>query len=118
VILTVGTIQGVAQIASVVCLLLLAFLSLLPSQWMRRTGLHKTMEHFLAYSGSGFIFVLATGARYVLATTVAIVLLAAALEYTQKWARGRSADLDTFIAGAAGAAGGAIAGWAIMVIAG
>lgn len=93
-----------------ICFCVLATLSLLPADEMVRTHAPKVVEHFVAYAGAGVFAALGFGrvgwpaARI----TAALIAFAAALEYAQRFARGRESGWDTFFASSVGAAAGVL----------
>lgn len=93
-----------------ICLCVLATLSLLPADEMVRTHAPKVVEHFVAYSGTGVFAALGFGrAGWPAARIIAaLIVLAGALEYAQRFARGRESGWDTFFASGVGAIAGVL----------
>jgi VanZ family protein len=93
------------------CVVLLAFLSLLPAQEMVRTDLPGELEHFVAYAGSTAIAVAAYGLRWAGFRIIGYFwAYAGMLEYLQHLAPGRHPAFEDFAASALGAlcGGGAV----------
>ena len=84
--------------------MLLAVLSLLPAQYMVRTGTPGQLEHFVAYTGSATIATAGYGRRR---GTVRIIglfwIYAGVLEYLQHFSLGRHPSIADFAASALGA---------------
>ena len=92
------------------CVILLAILSLLPSQQMMRTGLPGRVEHFVAYAGSAAIAVAGYGAtRGGTQIIGGFWVYAAILEYLQHFSPGRHPAVGDFAASALGALFGGLA---------
>ena len=92
------------------CVVLLAVLSLLPSEDMVRTGLPGRLEHVIAYAGSAAIAMAASGATRGVAQMIAgFWLYAGILEYLQHFSPGRHPSLGDFGASAFGALCGGLA---------
>jgi VanZ family protein len=92
------------------CVILLAVLSLLPTQAMVRTRLPGRVEHFVAYAGSAAIAMAGYGASR---GTIQIIggfwVYAGVLEYLQHFSPGRHAAIEDFAASAFGALCGGLA---------
>jgi VanZ family protein len=93
------------------CAVLLAFLSLLPTQEMVRTELPGQLEHFVAYAGSTAIAMAAYRLRWGCFRIVGCFwVYAGVLEYLQHFSPGRHPALEDFAVSALGAlCGGAAA---------
>jgi VanZ family protein len=103
--------QGTAamlRVTSLLCIVLLAVLSLLPANDMVRTGLPGKFEHFVAYAGSATITVGGYGDRY---GTIGVIsfywVYAGILEFLQQFSPGRHPSTWDFTASAFGALCGA-----------
>jgi VanZ family protein len=93
-----------------VCVVILAVLSLLPAQYMVRTGLPGALEHFVAYAGSAAIAVVGYGRRRSAACVIAgFPVYAGVLEYLQNFSPGRDATIADVAVSALGALCGGIA---------
>jgi VanZ family protein len=89
---------------------LLAVLSLLPSQAMVRTGLPGRLEHFVAYAGSAAVAMAGYGAsRGSMQIIGGLWVYAGILEYLQHFSPGRHPSLADFAASAFGAMCGGLA---------
>ena len=92
------------------CVVVLAFLSLLPAQDMVRTGFPRPLEHFAAYAASGAIAVAGYGLNRGATRAIGgFWLYAGILEYLQHFSPGRHPALEDFAASALGALCGGIA---------
>ena len=92
------------------CVILLAVLSLLPSQAMVRTGLPGRLEHFVAYAGSAAIAMAGYGAsRGGMQIIGGFWVYAGILEYLQHFSPGRHPAIEDFAASALGALCGGLA---------
>jgi VanZ family protein len=92
------------------CVVLLAFLSLLPAQDMMRTGFPGQLEHFAAYAGSGAVAMAGYGLnRGGVRVVGCFWLFAGILEYLPHFSPGRHPALADFAASAAGALCGGVA---------
>jgi VanZ family protein len=86
------------------CVILLAVLSLLPTQAMVRTGLPGQLEHFVAYAGSAAIAIVGYGAsRGGIQIIGGFWVYAGILEYLQHFSPGRHPAIADFAASALGA---------------
>jgi len=93
------------------CVILLAVLSLLPAQYMVRTGGSGRFEHFVAYAGSAAIAVV--GYRRLAPVLAGFCAYAGVLEYLQSFSPGRDVAIDDVVVSALGAlCGGIVAGLA------
>jgi VanZ family protein len=93
------------------CVVLLAFLSLLPAHEMVRTDLPGQLEHFVAYAGSTAIAIAAYGLRGGGFRIIGCFwAYAGMLEYLQHFSPGRHPALEDFAVSALGAlcGGGAV----------
>jgi VanZ family protein len=93
------------------CVVLLAFLSLLPAQEMVRTDLSGQLEHFVAYAGSTAIAMAAYGLRWgCFRINGCFWVYAGVLEYLQHFSPGRHPAFEDFAVSALGAlcGGGAV----------
>jgi VanZ family protein len=92
------------------CVILLAVLSLLPTQQMVRTGLPGRLEHFVAYAGSAAIAMAGYGAsRGGMQIIGGFWVYAGILEYLQHFSPGRHPSTADFVASALGALCGGLA---------
>ena len=82
-------------------LLAIVVLSLVPVEWRPSTGLAKELEHGIAYAIVAVVLTIAGLARW--PGILAIVVLAAALEFGQNFVPGRDSSLTDFLISAAGA---------------
>ena len=98
-----GFARYVRPVRLVACVGLLAIvaLSLAPLEWRPSTGLAKELEHGIAYCIVAVVLTIAGLARW--PGILAIVVLAAALEFGQNFVPGRDANLADFLVSAAGA---------------
>ena len=105
--------SGWLRAAAVVCVFLIAFLSLIPGRWQERTTLPGPLEHFGAYLITAMIVGIATRRRRnPLFIAVALTTVAAVLEVLQFWSPGRDPQFVGFGGSAAGAFTGALlANW-------
>jgi VanZ family protein len=86
------------------CVILLAVLSLLPTQAMVRTGLPGRLEHFVAYAGSAAVAMAGYGAsRGSIQIIGSFWVYAGILEYLQHFSPGRHPSIGDFAASALGA---------------
>jgi VanZ family protein len=86
------------------CVILLAVLSLLPTQDMVRTGVPGQLEHFVAYAGSVTIAIAGYRRRRGTAQTVGLFwIYAGVLECLQHFSPGRHPSIVDFAASALGA---------------
>ena len=92
------------------CVILLAVLSLLPTQAMVRTGLPGRLEHFIAYAGSAAIAIAGYGvSRGSMQIIGSFCVYAGILEYLQHFSPGRHPAIEDFAASALGALCGGLA---------
>ena len=97
--------------AKAICLLgaaaavALAVATLIPGNWVPRTGLGFKFEHFSAYFVTAIVLCVASRRPYVVAGS--LIVVAAILEALQNLTPDRSADLTAPLAAAAGAICGA-----------
>jgi VanZ family protein len=85
------------------CIVLLAFLSLLPGDKLVRTGASGWIEHVGAYCGSMLVIAAAYERRLGrLALVAGLVCYAGVLEIAQIWSPGRQAALSDWLASSAG----------------
>jgi VanZ family protein len=92
------------------CVILLAVLSLLPSQAMVRTGISGRLEHFVAYAGSAAVAMAGYGAsRGGMEIIGGLWVYAGVLEYLQHFSPGRHPAIEDFAASALGALCGGLA---------
>jgi leader peptidase (prepilin peptidase)/N-methyltransferase len=89
------------RFAACVGLLAIVTLSLVPVEWRPSTGLAKELEHGIAYWIVAVVLTMAGLARW--PGILAIVVLAAALEFGQNFVPGRDSNLADFLVSAAGA---------------
>ena len=95
--------ERLLRIATWVCVLVVAVLSLLPSQEMARTSLGGHVEHALAYAGTTFFAALAYAPRAGAGRPVAgLVVYAGVLEVLQRYSPGRTSAVEDFLASATG----------------
>jgi VanZ family protein len=91
------------------CVIVLGFLSLVPTEDIVRTGFPGHVEHFAAYAGSGAIAMAAyglnRGGRRVIGC---LWLYAGVLEYLQHFSPGRHPAVEDFAASALGALCGGV----------
>ena len=97
------------------CVILLAVLSLLPTQAMVRTGLPGQLEHFVAYAGSAAIAMAGYGASRGIVQIIigGFWVYAGILEYLQHFSPGRHPAIEDF---AASALGSLCAGLAVALL--
>jgi hypothetical protein len=89
------------------CVTALALLSLVPGDFMVRTGAPGLAEHFVAYLGTGAIAGLGYRRRVGFVQIAALLIAyAGLLEISQHWIPGRHSDLLDFATGSAGVAVG------------
>jgi VanZ family protein len=99
-----GLVMTSLRVLTWCCVILLAVLSLLPTQAMVRTGLPGQLEHFIAYAGSAAIAMAGYGAsRGGMQIIGGFWLYAAILEYLQHFSPGRHPSIGDFAASALGA---------------
>jgi VanZ family protein len=85
----------VSHAAAVICVLLLALLSLLPAADVTRTEMGGSLEHILAWGGSTVVIIVVYRQRAaVLVLVGALVLYAALLELAQFLSPGRHPALS------------------------
>ncbi|MCK0195614.1 VanZ family protein [Ancylobacter sp. 6x-1] len=91
--------------SGIVCLVIIAVLSLLPAQEMARTGAPKQMEHFMAYFGTAIFWAAAFFGmpRTMWRAAVFLVALAGAMEGLQAFSPGRTPQMLDFVFSGAGA---------------
>ena len=105
-----GLLRTLIRLLTWCCVVLLAFLSLLPAEDMARTGFPGELEHFAAYAGSGTIAMAGYGLkRGAIRVIGCLWLYAAILEYLQHFSPGRHPTVEDFAASALGALCGGIA---------
>ncbi|MDX2202331.1 MAG: VanZ family protein [Hyphomicrobiaceae bacterium] len=103
-----ATLRRLAGIGAGLCCVLVAVLSLLPADEMRRTGAGGHLEHLAAYAATACLCRLATCRMRT--TTLALCLCgyAGVLELLQQLAPGRSSKVEDFAFSAAGVAIGLV----------
>jgi VanZ family protein len=105
-----GLLRTSLRLLTSACVVVLAFLSLLPAQDMVRTGFPGRLEHFAAYAGSGALAMAGYGLnRGGVRVVGCLWLYAGILEYLQHFSPGRHPALEDFAASAVGALCGGIA---------
>jgi VanZ family protein len=105
-----GTLRMSLGFLTWCCVVLLAFLSLLPAEDMTRTGFPGEVEHFAAYACSAAIAVAGYGLnRGRLLIVGSFWLYAGILEYLQHFSPGRHPTFLDFAASALGALCGEVA---------
>jgi VanZ family protein len=99
--------------ASGLCLLFIAFYSLIPQTERIGTGVPGKDEHVLAYSVTGLLLSLSfRSEKGPLLAAVHLTWIACLLEFLQQWAPGRHPRMsDAVISAAAGVLGSAAAAW-------
>jgi VanZ family protein len=86
-------------------------LSLLPSTYLKRTGLGGHLEHFVAYLLTAAIFCLAyRSRRQSLGIAIGLAATAALFEIGQYFSTGRTPALGDWMASSAGIVAGALIG--------
>lgn len=101
----------------VLAVTVLAILSLLPGDLQIRTGASPQLEHFAAYGLTmAVIAVLWSGRAAVLGWLVAVLCLAAGLEWMQGFLSTRTRSLSDFLSSAAGIFAGALLGSLVVTI--
>ncbi|MBN8995710.1 MAG: VanZ family protein [Rhizobiales bacterium] len=103
---------GRALIAT--CVILITALSLIPGSWQERTGLPGPVEHFIAYSGTGFILAVVLPRRLLWPATALLAGYSGVMEILQNFSPGRDPAVFDFIISSAGAFFGAGLGWVIF----
>jgi VanZ family protein len=92
--------------------LLLALLSLLPSEHLTRTGAGGHLEHLLAYMCAMLLLATVHGERGILRCALALIAYAGVLEFLQRYSPGRTSSLRDFLYGA----GGVVLGCAVVAL--
>ena len=94
------------------CVVLLAVLSLIPGDYMVRTGAPGDLEHFVAYLGTGVIASLGYARRMgYLVPAALLCAYAGVLEIDQNFAPGRHPDFIDFAFSSAGILTGLLLVW-------
>jgi leader peptidase (prepilin peptidase)/N-methyltransferase len=96
-----SNVNRLVRLVGYVSLIGIVVLSLVPVEWRPSTGLAKQLEHGVAYWIFAVVLTVAGLARW--PQMLAIVVLAAALEFGQVFVPGRDSSLTDFLASAAGA---------------
>jgi VanZ family protein len=104
--------SGRALIA--VCVVLITILSLLPGSWQERTRLPGPVEHFIAYTGTGFILALVLPRRWLWPAAAVLAAYSGLMEILQNLSPGRDPAVRDFLVSSAGAFFGAWLGWFIF----
>lgn len=99
------------QVLIVACVILITVLSLLPGSWQERTSLPGPVEHFIAYSGTGFILALFLPRRLLWPAAVLLAAYSGLMEILQNFSPGRDPAVRDFLVSSAGAFFGAGIGW-------
>jgi len=108
-------LERVMRLATWVCVVVLAILSLLPKEDMIRTGADGRFEHFIAYAGTMAVAAIGYGPRFGRWSIVlALIAYAGALELGQYFAHGRTPAVADFAAGAVGVLVASL-GFAVLV---
>ena len=112
-IASIATRSVWTKLASGICLLLIAVLSLIPQEERVSIGLPGVSEHFIAYSVTGLLLGLSLpGRNGPLLAAVHLAWFAALLEFLQQWSPGRHPRVsDAIISAVAGGLGAAFAAW-------
>ena len=79
------------------CVLLLALLSLLPSEHLTRTGAGGRLEHLLAYMCTMLLLATVHGERGILRCALALIAYAGVLEFMQRFFVGRTPSVRDFM---------------------
>jgi VanZ family protein len=99
------------QVLIVACVLLITVLSLLPGSWQERTSLPGPVEHFIAYSGTGFVLALFLPRRLLWPAAALLAAYSGLMEILQNFSPGRDPAVRDFLVSSAGAFFGAGIGW-------
>ena len=91
------------------CVLLIAVLSLIPPETEIRTGFAPSLEHAIAYAGTGGAFVLGYPRQRCWMIALILSVYSGVLEGLQAFSPGRHPGLDGFVASTLGAVIGAYA---------
>ena len=92
------------------CVGVILYLSLVPGTMRPHTGASGHFEHFMAYAGTGAIFVPARSRMALLCAAVGLSWLSGAVEIAQLWIPGRTGEIPGFVWSSAGAWLGLLAG--------
>ena len=95
------------RLAGWFCVVVLAYLSLVPHDMEVRTTLVPGVEHLIAYAATAGLLTLGYPGRRVLRVAAALILYSAALELLQSFSPGRHPGLDGFVWSGLGALAGA-----------
>jgi VanZ family protein len=91
------------RLAGWFCVVVLAYLSLVPYDMEVRTTLLPGVEHLIAYAGTAGLITLGYPGQRVLVIAAALILYSAALELLQSFSPGRHPGLDGVVWSALGA---------------
>ncbi len=86
-------------------------LALLPGSWQERTSLPGPVEHFIAYSGTGFVLALFLPRRLLWPAAALLAAYSGLMEILQNFSPGRDPAVRDFLVSSAGAFFGAGIGW-------
>jgi VanZ family protein len=96
------------------CLVTIGVLSLLPSAYVKRTGLGGHLEHVAAYLLTAALFCLAyRSRRHFLGITTGLAAAAALFEIGQAFSTGRTPSLEDWMASSTGVVAGAVIGFLV-----
>ena len=94
------------RLAGWFCVVVLAYLSLVPQDTEVRTTLPPGVEHLIAYAGTAVLLTLGYPDRKVLRIAAALILYSSALELLQSFSPGRHPELDGVVWSGLGALAG------------
>src|SRR3954453_10050514 len=101
--------------AAWLCVLLLAYLSLVPAEFEVRTGIPGQIEHAMAYGGTAVLVAIAYPGIPRAYVVVGLGLYAGALEIGQLWVPGRHSAFLDWLASGSGAVIGTFVAGALLV---
>ena len=97
-----------ARLGFWLCVIIILYLSLVPGSMRPQTGASSHFEHFMAYAGTGLLFVprpqTAQASLARLAAMIGLSWLSGAVEIAQLWIPGRTGEVAGFLWSSAGAA--------------
>jgi VanZ family protein len=93
------------------CIVLIILFSLIPGRWQVRSHFPGVIEHFVAYAGTGFIWLIALRGRATILLVLGLIGLAGLMEILQQFSPGRDPEIAGFAASTLGAIAGATLGY-------
>lgn len=108
------TAYWAARLTAAALVAVIVVLSVVPGNERPHTSYPGQFEHFIAYGGATFLIGLVASRAPTLAVPVGFSVLAAGLEWIQRFIPGRTSQLIDWIASSAGAAFGAVMAMAAL----